>query len=137
MKQFVQNCPLGNYPVVISLNQVELVRLDNGEFWIVTKSHEIWKKSFFTNSLISYNNKKMVYIFFFFQNFPMGGCLVGISFHQVEVLCLDRGLGGAILDSDKTAWNISELFFYDLLNIVQQKKIGQKYFASLKKWCKK
>ena len=72
MKQFVQNCPLGNYPDIISLNQVELVRLDNGEFWIVTKSHEIWKKSFFTNSLISYNNKKIVYIFFFFSKFSHG-----------------------------------------------------------------
>ena len=71
------------------------------------------------------------------QNCPLGKYPFGISLNQVEVLCLDRGLGGAILDSDKTAWNISELFFYDLLNIVQQKKIGQKYFASLKKWCKK
>ena len=42
MKKFVQNCPLENFPVGISLNQVDFVQLDNGEFLIVTKSHEIY-----------------------------------------------------------------------------------------------
>jgi len=61
------------------------------------------KKKFFYQLFNIIQQQKNGLHFLFFQNFPMGGCLVGISFHQVEVLCLDRGLGGAILDSDKTA----------------------------------
>ena len=78
---FGQICPLENYPVGISFNQVELVRLDKGEFWIETKSHEIWKKSFFTNSLISYNNKKKWFTFFFFFSKFSHGRLP--SWHQL------------------------------------------------------
>ena len=93
---FGQFCPLGNYPVGISFNQV-----DNGEFWIVTKSNEIYKKKFFYQLFNIIQQQKIDLIFFiFFKIFPWEGCLVGISFNQVEVFCLDRGLGGG-----KSGWS--------------------------------
>ena len=45
--------------------------------------------------------------------------------------CPTQKLGGAILDSDKQSWNISELFICKLFSIIQEKIIVWKYFSSL------